>query len=135
MRIATFGAVIVAMLLSACGSSGSASDDANGISAEPKLETDQATLDAALQCTPFEHPEQPPVLLVHGTFTSGFEQYDWTYLPLLANPGFDVCVVPYPDRALGDIQVSAESVVNPLRRIPAATGRQGASLAHSPGVT
>src|SRR3546814_18308143 len=72
MRIATFGAVIVAMLLSACGSSGSASDDANVISAEPKLETDQATLDAALQCTPFEPPEQPPALLLHGTFTYGF---------------------------------------------------------------
>src|SRR3546814_15286074 len=100
------------MLLSACGSSGSASDDANGISAEPKLETDQATLDAALQCTPFEHPEQPPVLLVHGTFTSGFEQYDWTYLPLLANRGFDVCVVTYPDRGLGDMQVDRKSVVS-----------------------
>ncbi|HET8883725.1 MAG TPA: hypothetical protein VFM56_16265 [Solimonas sp.] len=132
MRMAIFGAAIAAMLLSACGTSGSGSADAR---AEPPLETDQATLDAALQCTPFEHPDQPPVLLVHGTFTSGFEQYDWTYLPLLADRGFDVCVVTYPDRGLGDMQVSAEYVVNALRRIRADSGRKVAMIGHSQGVT
>lgn len=100
---------------------------------EPSLETPQDQLDAALVCTPFTHPDKPPVLLVHGTFTNGYEQYDWTYLPLLANRGFDVCAVSYPDRGMGDQQVSAEYVVNALRRIHAETGRKVAMIGHSQG--
>src|SRR3546814_13400968 len=107
MRIATFGAVIVAMLLSACGSSGSASDDANVISAEPKLETDQATLDAALHCTPLEHPEQPPVLPVPAPFPSAFDQYHWPDHSLPASRGFDFRVVPSPHRRLRPLPASA----------------------------
>lgn len=101
--------------------------------AEPPLETPQAELDSALVCTPFEHPDKPPVLLVHGTFTNGAEQYDWTYLPLLAARGFDVCAVTYPDRGFGDQQVSAEYVVNALRSIHAQTGRKVAMIGHSQG--
>src|SRR5882672_3920455 len=114
------------LLLSSCGGSGTPS--ATGAKAdfpdEPALETDQARLDAALHCTPFQHADKPPVLLVHGTFTAGFEQYAWTYLPLLADRGFDVCIVTYPDRGLGDQQVSAEYVVNALRRMRAQSGRK-----------
>lgn len=100
---------------------------------EPALETDEATLDAALVCTPFTHPDKPPVLLVHGTFTTGYEQYDWTYLPLLDERGFDVCAVTYPDRGLGDQQISAEYVVHALRKIHAETGRKVAMIGHSQG--
>jgi triacylglycerol lipase len=102
---------------------------------EPPLETAQAALDAALHCTPFTHPDKPPVLLVHGTFTAGFEQWDWTYLPLLATRGFDVCIVTYPDRGLGDMQVAAEYIVNALRSIHAASGRKVAMIGHSQGAT
>lgn len=101
---------------------------------EPPLETPVEKLDAALLCTPFEHPDQPPVLLVHGTFTAGYEQYEWNYIPLLSARGFDVCVVTYPDRGLGDAQISAEYVVNALRKIYAATGRKVAMVGHSQGV-
>jgi triacylglycerol lipase len=100
---------------------------------EPALETDQAELDGNLLCTAFAHPAKPPVLLVHGTFTFGEEQYNWSYLPLLAERGFDVCVVTYPDRGLGDQQISAEYVVNALRRIYAQTGRPVAMIGHSQG--
>lgn len=102
---------------------------------EPALETDQAKLDAGLVCTPFTHTDKAPVLLVHGTFTSGYEQYDWTYLPLLDQRGYDVCAVTYPDRGLGDQQVSAEYVVNALRRIYARTGRKVAMIGHSQGAS
>jgi triacylglycerol lipase len=102
---------------------------------EPALETEQAKLDAGLVCTPFTHPDKAPVLLVHGTFTTGYEQYDWTYLPLLAERGFDVCAVTYPDRGLGDQQISAEYVVNALRRIYAKTGRKVAMIGHSQGAS
>jgi triacylglycerol lipase len=100
---------------------------------EPALETDPALLEAALVCTPFTHPDKPPVLLVHGTFTTGYEQYDWTYLPLLDERGFDVCAVTYPDRGLGDQQISAEYVVHALRTIHARSGRKVAMIGHSQG--
>lgn len=130
IRIATLAALAATALLSACG--GSASGEA-GI-AEPPLETDVAKLDAALDCTEFTHPDKPPVLLVHGTFTAGFEQYEWTYKPLLVERGYDVCTVTYPDRGLGDMQVSAEYVVHALRRIHAESGRKVAVIGHSQGV-
>lgn len=119
-----------ALLLGACGGS----DPQASFADEPALETDLAKLDAALACTPFAHPDKPPVLLVHGTFTAGFEQYDWTYLSLLDARGYDVCTVTYPDRGLGDMQVSAEYVVHALRRIHAESGRKVAMIGHSQGV-
>lgn len=120
---------LLALLLSACGASGGAGDLAN----EPPLETPLAKLDAALVCTPFTHPDRPPVLLVHGTLTAGYEQWEWTYLPLLVERGFDVCYVTYPDRGLNDLQVSAEYVVHALRRIRAESGRKVAMIGHSQG--
>jgi len=131
----------LALLLAGCGGS-QAPDGADGVTGakseypgEPALETDQATLDRALLCTPLQHPDKPPVLLVHGTFTAGFEQYDWSYLPLLADRGYDVCLVTYPDRGLGDQQVSAEYVVNALRRVHARSGRKVALVGHSQGAS
>jgi triacylglycerol esterase/lipase EstA (alpha/beta hydrolase family) len=143
MRKTLRGSLLAAALLLAnCGGSQTPDGDA-GVSGgaksdypgEPALETDQARLDQALLCTPFQHPDKPPVLLVHGTFTAGFEQYDWTYLPLLADRGYDVCLVTYPDRGLGDQQVSAEYVVNALRRIHARSGRKVALVGHSQGAS
>lgn len=123
-------ALLVAALLAACG--GSSSGDGRS-AIEPRFETDAATLDAALQCTPFVHPDKPPVLLVHGTATAGYEQYDWTYIPLLAERGFDVCAITYPDRGLGDQQISAEYVANAIRRIHERTDRKVAMIGHSQG--
>lgn len=102
---------------------------------EPALETPQAVLDAALDCTGYTHADKPPVLLVHGTFTAGFEQYDWTYKPLLVARGYDVCTITYPDRGFGDQQISAEYVVNALRRMHRESGRKVAVIGHSQGVS
>ncbi|QHS11289.1 triacylglycerol lipase [Sinimarinibacterium sp. NLF-5-8] len=102
---------------------------------EIPLETDQETLDAALHCSDFEHPDKPAVLLVHGTFTRGQEQYEWNYIPQLAERGHDVCVITYPDRGLGDQQISAEYVVNALRRMHARTGQKVAMIGHSQGAS
>lgn len=102
---------------------------------DPPMTTAQAQLDAALACTPFEHPDKPPVLLVHGTFFSGTEQYTLFYTPQLVAMGYDVCIVTYPDRGLGDLQVSAEYVANALLSIHAQTGRKVAMIGHSQGAT
>lgn len=120
-----------ALLLAACGSDGD--NVAASLAGEPPLETPVAKLDAALVCTPFENPDKPPVLLVHGTTVGGHEQWEWTYLPLLVQRGFDVCHVTYPDRGLNDMQISAEYVVHALRRIRAETGRKVAMIGHSQG--
>lgn len=112
--------------------------DSQGIvqyAGEPALDVAQDKLDASLHCTDFNHPDKPPVLLVHGTFTRGQEQWDWTYVPLLTKRGYDVCTVTYPDRGLGDQQVSAEYVVNALRTIHNETGRKVAMIGHSQGAT
>ncbi|MEQ1439003.1 alpha/beta fold hydrolase [Fontimonas sp. SYSU GA230001] len=118
-------------VLVSCGHGPGAQND---YSAEPALETSADLLEKSLICTPFEHPDKPAVLLVHGTFTAGFEQYDWTWLPLLAQNGYDVCTVTYPDRGLNDMQVSAEYVVHALRRMREETGRKVALIGHSQGV-
>ncbi|TXI09892.1 MAG: alpha/beta fold hydrolase [Rhizobium sp.] len=127
------------LLLSACSSSSPTALSGTGAKeefpSEPALETPQATLDAALHCTSFTHPDKPAVLLVHGTFTAGQEQYEWNYIPLLSARGYDVCAVTYPDRGLGDQQVSAEYVVNALRRMHARSGRKVAMIGHSQGAT
>ena len=126
-----------ALTLAGCAAEvndGAAGSDPQDIAREPALETPVAQLDAALHCLPFTHPDQPAVLLVHGTFTAGREQYEWNYLPLLAARGFDVCAVTYPDRGLVDQQLSAEYVVHALRRMRAETGHQVAVIGHSQGV-
>ncbi|MGH8370895.1 MAG: esterase/lipase family protein [Gammaproteobacteria bacterium] len=131
-----------ALLLSLGACSSSSSPSASGstgakdeFSNEPALQTSQDELDAKLHCTDFTHPDKPAVLLVHGTFTAGQEQYEWNYIPLLSARGFDVCAVTYPDRGLGDQQISAEYVVNALRRMHARTGHKVAMIGHSQGAS
>ena len=100
---------------------------------DPAYSVDPATLDAALDCDPFTHPGTEPVLLVHGTGTMGHEQYDWNYALLLRSTGHDVCILTYPDRGFGDMQVSAEYVARAVQRIHAESGRQVDMIGHSQG--
>lgn len=86
-------------------------------------------------CPEFAHPEREPVLMVHGTFTAGHEQFDWNYLQVLPPMGYDVCVVTYPDRGLGDQQVSAEYVAHAILTMHEATGRQVDLVGHSQGAS
>lgn len=138
--------VVLAGSMSACGGGGGGGSDAgNGASGvatgsgtpsfanEPVLQSSQTALDESLNCTPFEHPDKPPVLLVHGTSVTGPTQYTFFYAPQLIERGFDVCIVTYPDRGLGDMQTSAEYVVNALRIMHAQTGRKVALIGHSQG--
>ncbi|MGQ0697009.1 MAG: esterase/lipase family protein [Panacagrimonas sp.] len=130
-RLVVPSALLAASLLQACGG-GAGSPDAV-LQSDPELKTSQAELDESLNCTPFQHPDKPPVLLVHGTFVTGVEQYTLFYAPQLVDLGFDVCLVTYPDRGLGDMQVSAEYIVNALRSIHSQTGRKVAMIGHSQG--
>ncbi len=128
--IKLIAAAAMSLLLQACG--GSSGTD---LASEPAFVSSQTDLDDALECTPFTHPDKPPVLLVHGTFFSGTEQFTLFYTPQLVAMGFDVCIVTYPNRGLGDAEVSAEYIVNALRSIRAQSGRRVAMIGHSQGAT
>jgi len=102
--------------------------------ADPPFSVAAAQLSAALSCpAKFAHPEHEPVLLVHGTFTKGEEQFSWNYSILLAQRGYDSCTVTYPDRGLGDMQVSAEYVAYAVQTIYARTGHKVGMVGHSQG--
>ena len=126
-RIGSAALLGAALALAACGGESPAG------CAEPPLQTDPGELEAALRCGAFDNPGKPAVLLVHGTFTAGFEQYDWTWRPILEAEGHDVCTVTYPDRGLGDMQRSAEYVVHALRRMHAESGRRVAVIGGAAG--
>jgi triacylglycerol lipase len=102
--------------------------------ADPPWSVDEKLLEQALDCPDtFVHPDREPVLLVHGTFTGGQEQFGWNYLLLLEERGFDACVVTYPDRGLGDLQVSAEYVAHAILAIHERTGQKVDVMGHSQG--
>lgn len=102
---------------------------------DPAFETPVDILDEKLVCTPFENPDKNPVLLIHGTFTAGPEQYEWNYIPYLRALGFDVCITTYPNRGLGDMQISAEYIVYAVLKINQVTGRQVDMAGHSQGAS
>lgn len=122
-----------AALMGAWGSMGAAR--AQPLEAgDPPWSVDEAQLAAGLECPDaFVHPEREPVLLVHGTFTSGSEEFGWNYGLLLPQRGFDVCVVTYPDRGLGDLQESAEHVAHAILAVHERTGRLVDVMGHSQG--
>jgi hypothetical protein len=103
---------------------------------DPPFSVDRATLDAALACSSAnlqQHPEHEPVLLVHGTFTKGNEQYSWNWELLLHDKGYDYCAVTYPHRGMGDQQVAAEYVANAVMRMHDRSGRKVDMVGHSQG--
>ncbi len=101
---------------------------------DPPLETDPELLEAALVCPDhFLDEYREPVLLVHGTFTYGEENFSWNYRPWLEARGFDVCTVSYPDRGMGDQQIAAEYVVHAVNQIHRRSGRQVDMMGHSQG--
>lgn len=77
------------------------------------------------------------VVLVHGTGSRGHEQYAWNYERRLVAEGLPYCVVTYPERGFGDLQVSAEYVavavheaaaISPSGRVDLVGHSQGAVM-------
>jgi triacylglycerol lipase len=100
----------------------------------PSLETEEATLRAALICPEsFSNAQHEPVLLVHGTFVNSEINWSWGFKPSLVAAGYDVCTVDLPNNGLDDIQMSAEYVVFAVRHMTAQSGRQVDVLGVSQG--
>ncbi|KAF2771874.1 alpha/beta-hydrolase [Teratosphaeria nubilosa] len=96
---------------------------------------DTATLAAALTC-PDGNPTEssPPVLLVHGTATTGEESWSRSYVPALKANGYTGCWVTLPGRAMGDMQISSEYVAYNLHYLSYLSGGlETAVISHSQG--
>ena len=90
---------------------------------EPKLTVGRAALRSALACNhSLAHARRNPVLLVHGTFAK-----------VLPTTGRRVCWVDLPDKAAGDIQISAQYVVAAIRSMAHRSHRRVAIVSHSQG--
>jgi triacylglycerol esterase/lipase EstA (alpha/beta hydrolase family) len=100
----------------------------------PVLQTAVDKLAAALRCHDAPHSSGgEPALLVHGGTLTGSESWHWNYVPALNNAGIDVCTVDLPDRALTDIQVSAQYVVYAVRQMRENYHSKVDILGHSEG--
>lgn len=103
---------------------------------DPAWSVDADELQAAIECSDLTDEvgvDHDPVLLVHGTGTWGYEQYNWSYSALLDRLGMDWCTTTYPDRGMGDMQVSAEYVAYAAMWMHAETGRKVDIVGHSQG--
>jgi pimeloyl-ACP methyl ester carboxylesterase len=99
----------------------------------PALSVPQDTLNASLHCTGDLATGPAPVLLVPGTGSNPEHNFSWNWEPALTNLGVSWCAVTLPDNALGDIQVAGEYVVNAIRAMHNASGRQIGIIGHSQG--
>lgn len=103
---------------------------------DPAYSVPEEDLDSSLHCTDLSDDigaDRDAILLVHGTFTWGEEQFGWSWLPELDARGYDWCVVTYPDRGFGDMQVSAEYVAHAATTMHDLTGRAVDMAGHSQG--
>lgn len=103
--------------------------------ADAAYSVDTSTLAAALTC-PYSSPttSSPPVLLVHGTGTTGEQSWGDGYAPALKDNGYTACYVTLPGRAMGDMQVSAEYVAYNIHAISQlAGGAKTSIISHSQG--
>jgi len=103
---------------------------------DPPLKTGAAKLNAALHCqATVRNASREPVLLIHGTGGGGKEEWvaPLDFLKSVSDAGYPVCYVELPDKALTDIQISAEYVVNAIRRVRRIAGRPIALYGHSQG--
>lgn len=103
--------------------------------ADAPYSVDTNTLAAALTC-PYGNPTSasPPVLLVHGTGSTGKETWGDGYAPALRDNGYTACYVTLPGRAMGDMQVSAEYVAYNIHAISQlAGGAKTSIISHSQG--
>jgi triacylglycerol lipase len=96
---------------------------------------DTETLAAALTC-PRGNPTNaaPPVLLVHGTATTGAQTWEKGYVPALAANGYTPCYVTLPSRAMDDMQKSSEYVAYSIHYLSELSGGLNpAIVSHSQG--
>jgi Lipase (class 2) len=102
----------------------------------PELSVPQPQLDQALSCTQDAvHANREVVLFVPGTGLTPRENYSWNWFRALDKLGRPYCSVTLPNHAMSDTQVSAEYVVNAIRKVHAMSRRKVQILGYSEGGT
>lgn len=108
--------------------------------ADPAWSIDPAAVAAdAVDCVTFDDApaDADTVVLVHGTGTTGHQEYDWNYALRLADERLPHCIVTYPERGFVDMQLSAEYVavavheaaaISPSGRVDVVGHSQGATM-------
>jgi triacylglycerol lipase len=101
---------------------------------DPRLTVPRSKLHSALTCDrSLSRARKDPVLLIHGTFADSAINWSWNYAKVLPATGRRVCWVDLPDKAAGDIQVSAQYVVSAIREMAKRSHRRVAIISHSQG--
>ncbi len=103
---------------------------------DPPLKTSAVELNAALHCQlSVRDAKREPVLLIHATTLGGKEEWvaPVNFRKSVRHAGYPVCYVDLPNKALADVQTSAEYVVNAVRRVRRIAGRPIALYGHSQG--
>lgn len=121
-------AIRLSLVLAACAQGAPDSTSTDG----PALTVKPEALESAIHF-PAAGTYGPPVLLVHGTDSTADESWSTTYAPALTGAGYAVFTIDLPQRALIDIQESAEYLVYAIRRISSLTGRKLSIIGHSQG--
>ncbi|KAI9670541.1 MAG: hypothetical protein M1831_005761 [Alyxoria varia] len=91
---------------------------------DPSYGVETAELSKVLKC-PEGNPssaDDNPVLLVHGTGSTGEESWGSGYVPALKAKGFTPCYIDLPSRAMGDMQLSSSYVAYSLHALSHMTG-------------
>ena len=130
MGVATGCALFLSLLLA---SSAAAITYATVDQRGPALSVAQDQLDASLECNGNPAAGPTPVLLVPGTGSNPPHNFGWNWEPALDQLGIPWCAVTLPGNALGDIQESAEYVVNAIRTLYSRAGRRISIIGHSQG--
>lgn len=135
-------AVVAVAIVTTCGlAPGSAAGAAEGRFAPvdqpgPPLSVPQSVLDAAVTCTASARSaSREVVLFVPGTTLKPRDDYGWNWFPAMDRLGRPYCSVTLPNNAMTDAQVSAEYVVNAIRRVRQLSGRKVDVIGHSQGGT
>lgn len=104
--------------------------------AGPRLSVPAAALRRSVGCTGKARRGRTPVLLVHGTGTTGKETWRLGWQQSLRAEGRAVCVVDLPRFGTGDVQDNAQYVVHALRQLQGKAGTRDVSVvALSKGMT
>ena len=100
----------------------------------PPLTVPKATMNSALTCTPdLKAGKEAPVLFLHGTTSSSKANWSWNWVRAMDAAGRPHCELDSPRGGTGDIQVSAEYVVNAIRVMHQRAGRKISIVGHSQG--
>lgn len=102
----------------------------------PPLRTPIAAMARALRCPEtLATSHKTPILLLPGTAATPSEDFSWSIEPPLQSLGYPVCTLTFPNRSMGDMQISVEYVVWAIRHMSSLHHGKIAIIGHSQGAT